>query len=81
MDAKKKPSMCTAILFTVAAVCSLITSLLLVKGGSASGALIAFQLLTSALLVVSAIGNWVVYFRKWVDFEIERRRENITTKE
>jgi hypothetical protein len=55
--------------------------MMLVKGGSASGGLIAFQLLTSALLVVSAIGNWVVYFRRWVDFEIERRRESTTTKE
>ncbi len=81
MDAKKKPSMCTAILFTVAAVCSLMTCLLQLTHGNRSGGLIAFGLLTSALLVVSAIGNWVVYFRKWVDFEIERRRENITTKE
>lgn len=81
MDAKKKPSMFTAILFTVAAVCSLMTCLLLLTRGSRSGGLIAFGLLTSALLVVSAIGNWVSYFRKWVDFEIERRRESTTTKE
>ena len=80
MDAKKKPSMFVAILFTVAAVCSLMTSLLLIRGNT-SGGLIAFGLLTSALLVVSAIGNWVVYFRRWVDFEIERRRESTTTKE
>ncbi len=81
MDAKKKPSMFMAILFTVAAVCSLITSPATGERGSTSGGLIAFQLLTSALLVVSAIGNWVVYFRRWVDFEIERRRESTTTKE
>ncbi|MCL5281424.1 MAG: hypothetical protein M1376_16120 [Planctomycetes bacterium] len=81
MDAKKKPSMFTAILFTVAAVCSLMTCLLLLTRGSRGGGLIAFGLLTSALLVVSAIGNWVSYFRKWVDFEIERRRESTTTKE
>jgi len=80
MDAKKKPSVFTAIVFTVAAVCSLMTSLLLIRGNT-SGGLIAFGLLTSALLVVSAIGNWVVYFRRWVDFEIERRRESTTTKE
>ncbi|MCU0914125.1 MAG: hypothetical protein MUC88_06135 [Planctomycetes bacterium] len=81
MDAKKKPSKLPAILFTVAAVCSLMTSLLLVTGGKAGGGLIAFQLFTSALLVVAAIGNWVVYFRRWVDVEIERRQEDTTTEE
>jgi hypothetical protein len=81
MDPKKKPSMFMAILFTVAAVCSLMTSLLLLICDNTSGGLLAFQLLTSTLLVVSAIGNWVVYFRRWVDFEIERRRESTTTKE
>jgi len=81
MGAKKKPSMFMAIIFTVAAMCSLMTSLLLLTRGNTSGGLMAFGLLTSALLVVSAIGNWVVYFRRWVDFEIERRRESTTTKE
>ncbi len=81
MDPKKKPSMFTAILFTMAAVCSLMTCLLLLTRGSRSGGLIAFALITSALLVVAAIGKWVTYFRRWVDFEIERRRENATTKE
>ena len=82
MDAKKKPSMFMAILFTVAAVCSLMTCLLLLKTrGTKSGGLIAFDLLTSAWLVVAAIGSWVTYFRKWVDFEIERRRQSMTTKE
>ncbi len=81
MDVKKKPSMFMAILFTVAAVCSLMTCLLLLTRGNRSGGLIAFELLTSALLVVSAIGYWVTYFRKWADFEIERRRESTTTKE
>ena len=81
MDAKKKPSMFMAIVFTVAAVCGLMTCLLLLTRGNRSAGLIAFGLLTSALLVVSAIGNWVTYFRKWVDFEIERRRESTTTKE
>jgi protein-S-isoprenylcysteine O-methyltransferase Ste14 len=78
MDAKK-PSMFIAVIFTVAAVCSLMTSLLLTRAAR-SGGLIAFGLLTSALLVVSAIGNWVTYFRRWVDVEIERRREGTTTK-
>ena len=81
MDPRKKPSMLTAILFTVAAVCSLMTCLLLLTRGNSSGGLIAFGLLTSALLVVSAIGNWVTYFRKWVDFEIETRQEGTITKQ
>ncbi len=72
--------MLVAIILTVAAVCSLVTSLLLTRGNT-SGGLVALGLLTSALLVVAAIGNWVVYFRRWVDFEIERRRESTTTKE
>jgi hypothetical protein len=71
--------MLVAILFTAVAVCSLMASLLLTRGNT-SGGLIALGLLISALLVVSAIGNWVVYFRRWVDFEIERRQEHTTTK-
>ncbi len=77
----KKPSMFMAVLFTVVAVCSLMTCLLSLTRRGTSGGLIAFELLTSALLVVSAIGNWVTYFRKWVDFEIERRQEGTTTKQ
>ena len=80
MDAKR-PSMFTAILLTVAAVCSLMACLLLLTRGTRSGGLIAFALIASALLVVAAIGKWVTYFRQWVDFEIERRREGTTTKE
>ncbi len=80
MDVKEKPSMFAAVIFTVAAVSSLMTSLLMLVRGSRNGGLMAFMLLTSALLVVSAIGNWVTYFRKWVDFEIERRQEGTSTK-
>ncbi len=72
--------MLVAIVLTVVAVCSLMVSLLLTRGNM-SGGLIALGLLASALLVVVAIGNWVVYFRRWVDFEIERRREGTTTRE
>jgi hypothetical protein len=81
MGARKKPSRFTAVLFTVTAVCSLMTSVLIVTGGSTSGGLMAFQLFTSALLVAAAIGNWVDYSRKWVEFEIERRQESTTTEE
>jgi hypothetical protein len=70
-----------AIVFTVAAVCSLLTSVLLLARGSTSGGLMAFQFLTSMLLAISAIANWVVYFRKWVDFEIQSRQESTTEKQ
>ena len=73
--------MFTAVIFTVVAVSSLMTSLLMLLRGNRSGGLIAFVLLTSALLVVSAIGNWVVYFRKWVDFEVEKRQAHTIMKE
>jgi len=81
MDVKAKPSMFMAVIFTAAALSSLMTSLLMLLRGSTSGGLLAFVLLTSALLVVSAIGNWVTYFRKWVDFEVERRQRDTTTKQ
>jgi hypothetical protein len=77
----KKPSMSTAVIFTVAAVCSLMTFLLVLTGGNTSAGLVGFALLTSVLLVISAIGNWVTYFRKRIDFEIESRQEGITTKQ
>jgi len=80
MAEKTKPSMFTAVIFTVAAVSSLMTALLVLLRGSGSGGLMAFALLTSALLVVSAIGNWVVYFRKWVDFTILSGQESTTAK-
>jgi len=78
---EKKPSRFMAVLFTVAAVGSLMTSLLLLMRANASGGLVALTLVASALLVVSAIGNWVTYFKKWVDFEIESRQESATTEQ
>jgi len=81
MGTGKKPSIRTAVIFTVAAICSLMTALLMVTGNRASGGLIAFQLLTSALLTVSAIASWVVYFRNRLDFEIENRQAHKTTEQ
>ncbi len=70
-----------AVIFTVAAVSGLTTTLLMLLRGSRSGGLLALVLVTSALLVVSAIGTWVVYFRRWVDFEILRVQESTTTEQ
>jgi len=81
MDAKEKPSISRAVLWTVAAVGSLIVCLLLLLRGCMNGGLLAFALLASAVLVVSAIGKWVIYFRQWVDFEILGGQEGTPTKQ
>ncbi len=81
MDVKEKPSILRAVLRTVAAVGSLTVCLLLLLRGCTNGGLLAVALLTSALLAVSAIGKWVTYFRKWVDFEILSGQESTTAKE
>ncbi len=78
---EKKPSKFTAVMMTVGTLCSLIASLLLLAGGHTSGRLLAFQLLTSALLVALTIASWVVYFRKWVDCEIRSLEERATTNQ
>ena len=81
MSTGKKPSILTAVIFTVAAVCSLVTALLMVTGHRASGGLIAFQLITSALLTVCAIAGWVVYFRKRLDYVLGNRQAHITKEQ
>jgi len=72
MGEVKGPSMVVAVLFTIAAVCSMISFVLKAAGGS-SGGLLIFMLFTAGLLVFCAIANWVVYFRKYVDFKIENK--------
>jgi len=81
MDVKEKPSISGAVLLTVAAVGSLTACLLVLLRGCTNGGLLAFVLLTSALLVVAAIGRWVIYFRQWVDFEILGGQESTPTKQ
>ncbi len=81
MDVKEKPSISKAILRTVAAVGSLTACLLLLLRGCRNGGLLALVLLISALLVISAIGKWVICFRKWVDFEILGGQEGTPTKQ
>jgi hypothetical protein len=81
MTEKKKPSRLVAIIFTVLAVGSLITSLLLLARSGTNGGLLALQLLASMILTVATIANWVVYFRKWVDFEMRSLEESTVTKQ
>jgi hypothetical protein len=81
MTDKKRPSRLVAIIFTGLAVGSLTASVLLLARQSTKDEWMALQLLLSMLLTVAAIANWVVYFRKWVDFEIRSLEESATTKQ
>ncbi len=73
MNEKKKPPRLIAIIVTISAVCNLLISLLMVAGGKYSGTLLTFQLFTTLLLVIAAIGIWYQFSRQYVDFEVERR--------
>jgi hypothetical protein len=73
MSENKKPPRLIAILITVGAVCNLLISLLMVAGGKYSGKLLTFQLFTTLLLVIAAIGNWYQFSKQYVDFEVKRR--------
>jgi len=70
MEEVKGPSMLVAVLFTISAVCSLMSFVLMATGGKRSAGLVIFQLFTAGLLIFCAIANWVVYFKKYVDFKI-----------
>jgi hypothetical protein len=72
MGEVKKPSMLAAILLTIAAVFSMISFVLKAAGGRGGGLLI-LTLFTAGLMAFCAIANWVVYFRKYVDFKIENQ--------
>jgi len=65
--------MLAAVLLTIAAVCSLMSFVLMATGGKRSGGLVIFQLFTAGLMTFAAIANWVVYFKKYVDFKIENQ--------
>jgi len=72
MSSVKPPSMLAAVLFTIAAVCNLM-SFVLKSAGGIGGGLVIFMLFTAGLLVFCAIANWVVYFKKYVNFKIENQ--------
>jgi uncharacterized membrane protein YqjE len=73
MKKEKKPTSLFAILFTVSAVCSLITLILMIIGGKTGTGLMAFQSLTALLLVIGAAGNWYQYTRRYIDYEVQRK--------
>jgi hypothetical protein len=77
MDALKRPSKFVAVLFTIAAVCSVMTLLLMVVGKHTGTGLILFQVLTVPLLLISAAGNWHTYVQRYVKYEVEQKlKEN-----
>ena len=67
----KKPSMFVAILFTVSATCSLMSLALMATGKTSGSGLVIFQFVTVGLLTFSAIANWVIYFKKYVNHKVE----------
>ncbi len=72
MNGQKKTKRFVSILITVAAVCSLISSLLMVRENYSSG-LLTLQLFTTLLLAIAAIVNWYQYSKQYVEFEVEKR--------
>ena len=73
MEKAKKPSKFVTILFTIAAVCSLMTLVLMIVGDSTSMSLTVFQAFTALLLVVGAVGNWYQYTKRYVQYEVQRK--------
>ena len=78
MDELKRPSKFVAVLFTISAACSAMSLLLMVMGQSAGTGQILFQILTATLLLISAIGNWHLYMKRYVKYEVQRQLEENT---
>ena len=72
MKMQAKTMRLIAILATVATVCNLLTSMIMVAGDYSKG-LVAFQLFATLLLTIAAIGNWYLYSKQYVESEVERR--------
>ncbi len=75
MNEHKRPKRFVSILITVAAVCSLVTSLLMVAKGNYGSWMLTLQLFTTLLLAIAAIVNWYQYSKQYVEFEVERRMQ------
>ena len=73
MKKEKKPTNLFAILFTVSAVCSLLTLIIMIIGKSTSTGLMIFQGLTALLLVIGAAGNWYQYTQKYITYEVQKK--------
>ncbi|MHC4587607.1 MAG: hypothetical protein ACYS3N_24040 [Planctomycetota bacterium] len=73
MKKEKKPTKIFAILFTVSAVCSLVTLILMIVGQKTSTGLMVFQALTALLLVIGASGNWYQYTQRYIKYEVQKK--------
>lgn len=73
MKKEKKPTKILVILFTVSAVCSLLTLILMIIGSRTSTGLMLFQALTALLLVICASGNWFQYTQRYIKYEVQKK--------
>jgi len=73
METGKKPTKWIAVVVTISAVLSLVTSLLIVASGSQSKLVVTLQLCATILLAAASIGIWYQYSKKYVEYEVERR--------
>ena len=73
MKKEKKPTRFFAILFTVSAICSLVTLILMIIGGRTSTGLMVFQALTALLLVIGATGQWHQYTQRYIKYEVQKK--------
>ena len=73
MKKEKKPTNLFAILFTVSAVCSLLTLILMIIGKKTNTSFMVFQAFTTLLLVIGAAGNWYQYAQRYIAYEVQKK--------
>ena len=75
MKKEKKPTKIFAILFTLSAVCSLVTLILMIICRNTSTGLMVFQAMTALLLVIGAAGSWYQYTQRYIKYEVQKKLE------
>jgi hypothetical protein len=73
MKREKKPTSLFAVLFTVSAVCSIVTLILMIIGKKTSTGFMAFQAFTALLLVIGSAGNWYQYTQRYIKYEVQKK--------
>ena len=73
MKKEKKPTILFAALFTVSAVCSLATLIIMIIGKKTGTGLMLFQAFTALLLVIGAAGNWYQYTQRYIKYEVQKK--------